>query len=315
MSAREIRFFTEMVRIRRFEEMAVELYKEGLVGGSYHSYVGQEAVAVGVCAALTAEDAITTTYRGRGQHLAKGASAYRLFAELLGRRDGYCRGKGGPMHICDMENGILGANGIVAGGIPIAVGAALSRRMDGGKHVAATFFGDGAVNQGVFSESMNLAALWELPVIFVCENNLYAEMTPLHQYVKNTRLVDRAGAFGIPGEVVDGNDVAAVYHAARAAVNRARRGGGPTFLEMMTYRLHGHMLGDPETYRTKDEVAKWRAGDPILRWRNRLIENQTASAEGLDAREEAIVREIASAAERARASAEPDPSTIPEDVL
>jgi len=315
MSSRELHFYADMVKIRRFEQMAIDLYKEGLIGGSYHSYVGQEAVAVGVCAALTAEDTITTTYRGRGQHLAKGASAFRLFAELLGRIDGYCKGKGGPMHICDMETGILGANGIVAGGIPIAVGAALTCRMSGSKNVAAAFFGDGAVNQGVFSESMNLAALWELPVIFVCENNLYAEMTPLEKYVKNTKLVERAAAFGIPGEVVDGNDVEAVYQATQSAVKRARNGGGPAFFEMMTYRLQGHMLGDPETYRTKEEVAKWHAGDPILRWKKQLIARKAASGERLDEMEQTIAGELASAAERARASQEPDPSTILEDVL
>ena len=315
MSDAEIRFFAEMVRIRRFEEMAVDLYKEGLVGGSYHSYVGQEAVAVGVCSALAREDTITTTYRGRGQHLAKGASAYRLFAELLGRVDGYCKGKGGPMHICDLETGILGANGIVAGGISHSVGAALTAQMSGSRQVAVAFFGDGAVNQGVFSEAMNLAALWDLPMIFVCENNLYAEMTPLSSYVKNARLVDRAAAFGMVGEVVDGNDVAAVFRAVQSARTRALDGQGPTFLEMMTYRLHGHMLGDPETYRSKEEVAEWRARDPIVRWKTHLLESGLATEGRLAELEQTLDAELASAAERARASLEPGPEAILEDVL
>jgi pyruvate dehydrogenase E1 component alpha subunit len=314
MKDQALKFYRDMVAIRLFEETGIELYKEGLVGGSYHSYIGQEAVAVGVCSALRLDDYITTTYRGRGQHLAKGADPYKLFAEILGRVDGYCGGKGGPMHIADPDIGILGANGIVAAGVPIAAGAALSSRIEKGDKVAAAFFGDGAVNQGVFSETLNLTALWDLPMIFVCENNLYAEMTPLHKSVKNVNLSERAAAFGMPGVIVDGNDVEAVYRTAEEAVQRARNGDGPTFIEARTYRLQGHMYGDTEIYRSKEEVAEWKNRDPIQRLRERLLSQGWATEASLTALEQETADWLRAAAEKARLSPEPTADAIPVDV-
>jgi len=315
MSDFDLQSYRQMLTIRRFEETAIQLYKKALIGGSYHSYIGQEAVAVGVCGALRADDYITTTYRGRGQHLAKGADPYRLFAELLGRVDGYCQGKGGPMHITDIETGILGANGIVAGGIPISVGAALSAQMNKSNRVSIAFFGDGAVNQGVFSEAMNLAALWQLPVIFVCENNLYAEMTPLHRSLKNKDLIERAAAFCVSSVIVDGNDVEAVLATTKAAVTQARKGKGPTFIEAKTYRLHGHMHGDSEIYRTKKEVAEWRLKDPILRQKNRLIELGRATEAELSALDSEVLELLEKAAAAACECAEPGPETITTDIF
>ncbi|RAV19286.1 pyruvate dehydrogenase (acetyl-transferring) E1 component subunit alpha [Paenibacillus contaminans] len=304
-----------MVTIRNFEEMAIELYKEGLIGGSYHSYIGQEAVAAGVCSALRIDDYITTTYRGRGQHLAKGADPYKLFAELLGREDGYCKGKGGPMHITDMTTGILGANGIVGAGIPIAAGAALSAKMHKTDRVAVAFFGDGAMNQGVASETLNMASLWDLPVVFVCENNLYSEMTPFHRSVKNKDLVERADAFRLPGVIVDGNDAEAVYEVASTAVERARRGGGPTLIEAKTYRLQGHMYGDSEMYRTKEEVANWRKMDPIVRLKQKLLEQGLATEALLAEIEEQAIARLKQAEQSARLSNEPDKEQILLDVF
>ncbi len=308
------RFYRGMYTIRRFEEMAIELYKEGLIGGSYHSCIGQEAVAVGVCSALRTDDYITTTYRGRGQHLAKGAEPYKLFAELLGRVDGYCRGKGGPMHITDVQTGILGANGIVGAGVPISVGAALSARMSGSDRVSVAFFGDGAINQGAVSEALNLAAVWSLPVIFVCENNLYAEMTPFHRSVKNKDLVERAAGFCIPGVMADGNDAEAVFETALAAVERARRGEGPTMIEAKTYRLQGHMFGDTETYRSKDEVAEWRGKDPLERLKWKMLEQGSATEASLAEWERELSAMLEQAAASARLSHEPGPEAIGTDV-
>lgn len=310
-----LQWYRMMAAIRRFEEMAIELYKEGLVGGSYHSYIGQEAVAAGVCAALRQDDYITTTYRGRGQHLAKGADPSKLFAEILGRVDGYCGGKGGPMHIADVETGILGANGIVAAGVPIAAGAALSAQMGGGSEVSVAFFGDGAINQGVFSETLNMAALWNLPLLFICENNLYAEMTPLHRSVKNVNLAERAAAFGVHSVIVDGNDVEAVHEAAADAVRRARQGEGPTFIEARTYRLQGHMYGDSEIYRTKEEVASWREKDPIGRWKEQLLSRGWVTEASLSDMERETEEWLRDAAEQARLSPEPEKAAIFSDVF
>jgi TPP-dependent pyruvate/acetoin dehydrogenase alpha subunit len=308
-----VELYQTMVAIRHFEEIAIELYKEGLLGGSYHSYVGQEAVATGVCSALRREDYITTTYRGRGQHLAKGADPVRLFAELLGRTGGYCRGKGGPMHIADLETGILGANGIVGAGVPITAGAALSAQMSGDGRVAVTFFGDGAMNQGVVSETFNLAALWNLPAVFICENNLYAEMTPLRDSVKNQNLAERAAAFGLKVESVDGNDVEAVFQTTQSLVNHSRQGGGPVFLEAKTYRLHGHMFGDSESYRTKEEVAEWRTRDPIQRCEQKLLKE--FSADELQSMNTGILHQLEQAAAKAREFPEPSAAEIETDVF
>lgn len=267
-----LRILEQLITIRKFEEKSIELYKSGLMGGSLHGYIGQEAVAVGVCSQLNQDDYLTVTYRSRGQAIAKGASIEKLFAEMMGKVDGYCKGKGGPMHITDLEIGFLGANGIVGAGIPIATGAAFSAKKKGTSQVSVTFFGDGATNQGVFHEALNLASIWKLPVIFVCENNLYSEMSAIADMAPNEHLAERALAYHIPAVIVDGNDVEAVSKVTREAVERARNNGGPTFIEAKTYRQQGHMFGDAETYRTKEEVNEWKKKDPILLFTNKQIE-------------------------------------------
>jgi TPP-dependent pyruvate/acetoin dehydrogenase alpha subunit len=303
-------FWEMMIKIRRFEEIAIELYKEGLVGGSYHSYIGQEAVATGVCMALRTDDYITTTYRGRGQHLAKGADPFKLYAELLGKEEGYCKGKGGPMHIACPEIGLLGANGIVGAGVPIATGAAMSSQMAGLDRVSVAFFGDGAINQGALYEAANLAAVWKLPLILVCENNLYSEMTPIMDAVTNKDLADRAKMLGIHSVIVDGNDVQQVYDETLKAVDRARKGKGPTFIEAKTYRLQGHMYGDPETYRTKEEVQSWKAKDPLKGTSEMLVNSKLATEEQLITMEQQIIAELQQAANQAKLAKEPDFETI-----
>lgn len=267
-----LRILDQLITIRKFEEKSIELYKSGLMGGSLHGYIGQEGVAVGVCSQLNKDDYLTVTYRSRGQAIAKGASMEKLFAEMMGKVDGYCKGKGGPMHITDLEIGFLGANGIVGAGIPIATGAAFTAKKKGTSQVSVTFFGDGATNQGVFHEALNLASIWKLPVVFVCENNLYSEMSPIADMAPNEHLAERALAYHIPAVIVDGNDVEAVSKVTQEAIERARNNGGPTFIEAKTYRQQGHMFGDAETYRTKEEVNEWKKKDPILLYTNKLIE-------------------------------------------
>jgi pyruvate dehydrogenase E1 component alpha subunit len=258
--------YRTMLTIRRFEERVVDLVNANEIAGVTHEYVGQEAVAVGVCAALNADDVITSTHRGHGHLIAKGADGGRMGAELLGRVDGLNRGRGGSMHIADVSLGIYGANGIVAAGSPFAAGAAWSFAVDGSKRVAVTFFGDGGVNQGVLSETMNLAALWHLPLVFVCENNGYAVTLPQEQSTAGS-VVGRAAAYGMAAEQVDGMDVEAVLDAARRAVATARAGGGPPFLECVTYRFFGHHTAERTmklAYRTDDEIERWRVRDPVL---------------------------------------------------
>ncbi|WP_400164537.1 thiamine pyrophosphate-dependent dehydrogenase E1 component subunit alpha [Brevibacillus sp. TJ4] len=300
--------------IRAFEEKSVDVYKQGLMGGSLHPYIGQEAVAVGVCMHLQKTDYMTMTYRGRGHALAKGADPYKLFAEMMGREDGYCKGKGGPMHIASKEDGILGANGIVGAGIPIAVGGALTAKRRKNGQVAVTFFGDGATNQGAFHEALNLAAILALPVLFVCENNLYSEMTPIKDSVLNEHLAERGVAYRIPSIVVDGNDVRAVSEAAKWAVDRGRAGQGPTLMEAKTYRQLGHMFGDAETYRTKEEVEAWKQKDPLLLFRKTCIERGLLDEAALDELKQGVYSQIEEAYERAKQSAEPRMEEIFTDV-
>jgi TPP-dependent pyruvate/acetoin dehydrogenase alpha subunit len=293
-----------MVRIRRVEERLEELFRNGEVYGSLHLCIGQEATAVGACAALRPDDYITCTYRGHGAVLAKGVPVGPVIAELFGRETGCCRGRGGSMLLTDIQAGLLFATGIVAAGIPIAAGAALSARLSGSDRVALTFFGDGATNQGVFHEALNMAALWKLPCILFCENNLYAEMTPIHEEASIERLADRGCAYGIPGMTVDGNDVEAVFDATAGAVRRARAGEGPTLIEAITYRLAGHMYGDTQPYRSRDEVESARAKEPLLIARGRLRERGVADE--VIARVDAEVEaEIQAAIDDARRSPEP----------
>jgi TPP-dependent pyruvate/acetoin dehydrogenase alpha subunit len=298
-----------MFRIRRFEERLIELHKVGRLPGFVHLYIGEEAIAVGVCAALNPDDRITSTHRGHGHLIAKGAEVRRMMAELFGKVDGCCRGKGGSMHIMDFSLGILGTNGIVGGGIPIATGAAFADKHQGSDKVTVAFFGDGASNQGVFFEAMNLASIWHLPVIFLCENNGYTEWTPTEQLTAG-KIADRGAAMGVPGEQIDGNDVLAVREAAMRAVARARAGEGPTLIECITYRHHGHNQGEEAftgDYREAEEIARWRANDPLERFMERLAAAGTATEQdiaAIDSEEQARVDE---AVEFAEASPYPDP--------
>ena len=308
-----VRLYRMMLLIRQFEERAVELHQAGEIKGSLHPCVGQEATPTGACAALRPADYMTCTYRGHGQCLAKGLDPREAMAELLGRRTGCSKGKGGSMHYTDPRVGLIGENAIVGAGVPIAVGAALSAQMDGGDRVALTFFGDGAVNQGLFAEAINLAAIWQLPLILFCENNLYSEMTPIASMTR-TSLSKRVEGYGIPSAEVDGNDVEAVYDVTRAAVERARAGGGPTFVEAHTYRLLGHMIGDSEIYRSKAEVAEWREQrDPLKLTHARLLASGVSKA-ALGDVEASVVAEIDDVETFAKNSPYPELAEIWEDV-
>jgi acetoin:2,6-dichlorophenolindophenol oxidoreductase subunit alpha len=310
-----LELYRRMLLIRRFEEQVDELYRGAKMPGLAHLYIGEEAVAVGVCAVLRGDDYITSTHRGHGHCLAKGAAADRMFAELLGREAGYCRGKGGSMHIADQERGNLGANAIVGGSAGIATGAAMSARWRGTDQVAVCFFGDGALGQGLLYEAMNMASLWRLPVIYVCENNLYNEYT---HYSETTAgdLAARSRAFGIETVEVDGQDVLAVREAATAAVARARAGEGPSFLLCHTYRYRGHHVGDVDRsyYRSKEEEESWRRDrDPIARLAERLA-GYGARPDQLEALDEEARSEVAAGVEFALAAPFPDPAQVTEDV-
>ena len=294
--------YRTMLKIRRFEEKVVDLFSEGLIPGFVHLYIGEEAVAVGVCANLSRDDYIASTHRGHGHCIAKGADLKRMMAELFGRETGYCKGLGGSMHIADLSLGILGATGIVGAGIPIAVGAALAARLKGKNSVSVAFFGDGANNQGIFHESLNLASIWKLPVIFVCENNQYGVSFHMSKSTSVNNIADRAVAYSIRGVVVDGNDVLAVYEAARDLVKRAREGQGPALLECKTYRIRGHFEGDPQSYRTREEVERWKEKDPVRRLRARLTEMNLMTDKEEERIEADLQRELAEAVEFAKRS-------------
>jgi acetoin:2,6-dichlorophenolindophenol oxidoreductase subunit alpha len=311
-----LRMYRQMTRIRAFEEAANDLYRGAKMPGLTHLYVGQEAVAVGACEALRRDDFITSTHRGHGHCLAKGADVNRMFAELLGKEAGYCRGKGGSMHIADFENGNLGANAIVGGSAGIATGAAQSAKMRGTDQVVVCFFGEGALGQGLVYEVMNMAALWKLPVIYLCENNQYNEYT---HYSETTagEIVARAAAFGIPAEEVDGQDVLAVNECVRRAVARGREGGGPAFVVANTYRYHGHHVGDVDRayYRSKDEEEDWKTNrDPITRLGARLVDARVASPEQLEAIATEAREEIAAGVEFALDAPFPAVSEVTDDV-
>lgn len=310
--------YYRMRRIRRFEETAEELYKRGVVVGLLHLYIGEEAVATGVCLALQDDDYITSTHRGHGHLIAKGGDVNRLLAELCGRVGGYCRGKGGSMHAADLSLGILGANGIVGGGFGIATGAALSAKKRSSGQVTVCFFGDGAANQGIFMEVMNMAALWKLPVVYVCENNHFGEYTRFDEATVSSQPIGaRAAAFGLPTALVDGNDVIAVYQAAKEAVDRARAGAGPSFIEARTYRLRGHHMGDVgfgRRYRTKEELdERWRQ-EPVGRFRAWLLESHVLSEVEIGEIEAKVEAEMQGAIDFVNQSAVPDLSEITEHV-
>lgn len=306
--------FRKMVEIRLFEEKVFDLYAQNLVPGTIHLYAGEEAVAVGVCSNLRKDDYITSTHRGHGHCIAKGADLKRTMAEILGKKTGYCKGKGGSMHIADFSIGMLGATAVVGAGIPIAVGAGLSIALRKTDQVVACFFGEGASNQGTFHEGINMAAIWQLPVIFVCENNLYAMGTRQSRVMLIENIADRAVAYGIPGVVVDGNDVLAVYEATQKAVERARRGGGPTLIECKTYRHKGHSRVDPARYRPKEEVEEWVAKDPIKRFKERLLQEAVLTAEEIKRIEADVAAEIEEAVRFAMESPYPAPEEALEDV-
>lgn len=303
-----------MVRIRRFEERAVELFMAQELPGFLHSCLGQEAVPAGACAALRNTDYITSTHRGHGHVIAKGLRLDRMMAELYGRTTGYCKGKGGSMHIADFSKGILGANGIVGGGIPIAVGAALSAKMRKSGQVSVAFFGDGAASQGSFHESVNMAAVWGLPAIFVCENNQYAVSTHGSRQRVIPEVAARAAGYGIPGVTIDGNDPLAVYAAMVEAVERARGGRGASFVECRTYKWLGHYVGDPGKYRPAEEVAEWKAADPLPRFERELATQGVLSPGEAELVHAQVSREIEEAVEFARQSPHPKPEDALEDV-
>lgn len=303
-----------MILIRRFEERAARLRAKGLVPGFLHPYIGQEAVAVGVCDALGSHDVLTSTHRGHGHMLARGADPARMYGELFARTTGYNRGKGGSLHMIDKDLGFLGANGIVGAGIPLATGAALQLKRAGSDGLAVTFFGDGASNQGAFHESLNLAALWSLPVLFVCENNLYGEFTRQDKHQLVTDIADRAASYGMVGVVVDGNDVEAVAAAAAEAAERARAGQGPTLLEAKTYRHRGHFEGDMARYRPQEEVDAWMARDPISLYQTRLTDEFDASADDIEQVRSAVESQLDDAAAWAEQQPHPAESESTEDV-
>lgn len=303
-----------MLQIRFFEERVFELYGQNLVPGTIHLYTGEEAVAVGVCSTLRVDDYITSTHRGHGHCIAKGAELKRIMAEILGKETGYCRGKGGSMHIADFNVGMLGATAVVGAGLPIATGAGLSIRLRGTTQVVVCFFGEGASNQGTFHESLNLASAWSLPVIFVCENNLYAMGTHQSRIMNIENIASRAVAYGIPGNVVDGNDVLAVYEAACKAVERARAGSGPSLIECKTYRHKGHSRVDPAKYRPKEEVEEWRAKDPIKQLRHKLLQMDTSLETEIEEIEKEVSAEVEEAVKFAMDSPFPAPEEATEDV-
>jgi len=312
--AKMIEMYRKMLEIRHFEEKVYDLYGQNLVPGTIHLYAGQEAVAVGVCANLRRDDYITSTHRGHGHSIAKGAQLNRVMAEILGKKTGYCRGKGGSMHIADFSIGMLGATAVVGAGIPVAAGAGLSIKLRKTDQVVACFFGEGASNQGTFHEGINMAAIWNLPVLFVCENNLYAMGTRQSRVMAIENVADRAAAYGIPGIVVDGNDVMAVYEAAREAVERVRGGKGPMLMECKTYRHKGHSRFDPATYRPKEEVEEWLKRDPIARFRARLLKMKTLTEEEADKIEQEVVAVVEDAVKFALESPYPAPEEALEHV-
>jgi pyruvate dehydrogenase E1 component alpha subunit len=309
-----VEMLEKMVEIRFFEEKVFELYAQNLVPGTIHLYLGEEAVAVGVCTALNSDDYITSTHRGHGHCIAKGADLNRTMAEILGKKTGYCKGKGGSMHIADFNIGMLGATAVVGAGLPIAVGAALSAKLRNTSQIVACFFGEGASNQGTFHEAINMAATWRLPVIFICENNLYAMGTRQTRVMAIQNISDRAAAYGIPGVTVDGNDVLAVYEVVEKAVERARNGEGPTLIECKTYRLKGHSRVDPAKYRPKQEVEQWLKKDPIKHLKTRLIETKTLTETEIQQIEKQAHAKIEEAVKYALESPMPNPEEALEDV-
>jgi pyruvate dehydrogenase E1 component alpha subunit len=310
-----IEIYRKMLKIRLFEEEVVKLFSRGQIPGFLHTYIGEEAVAVGVMSSLRKDDYVTSTHRGHGHCIAKGADINRMMAELFGKATGYCKGKGGSMHIADFELNMLGANGIVGAGLPLACGAGLSIRMRKTDQVAAAFFGDGASNEGTFHEALNLAAVWSLPVLFVCENNQYAVSYAIQRATLVKNLAERASAYGIPGATVDGCDVMSVYEAASQAVDRARKGKGPTLLECKTYRWRGHYEGDPQKYRPKEEVAALTEKCPIRMFEDKLYTMNVLTKDTAEEERRQIRKQIEEAVKFAEDSPLPEPESAAMDVF
>ena len=299
-----------MWAVRLFEEGVDSLFARGLMHGTMHLSIGQEASAIGACAALKPTDFITSTHRGHGHCIGKGADLTKMMAELLAKQTGYCRGRGGSMHIADAQTGNLGANGIVGGGIPIAAGAALAQKLQGKNNVVMCFFGDGATNEGAFHEAVNLAAIWDLPVVFVCENNKYGMSFSTEKSMKVEHVAERASAYGIPGVTVEGNDADAVFAACEQAVDRARAGHGPTLVESVTYRWKGHSKSDKNLYRTKEEIEEWRAKDPIIQFENKVIEADVLTRDEVDAVAAEVREQIRTAIVEATQAPDSDPAEL-----
>jgi len=300
-----LNLYRRMLLIRQFEDRVKSLFLEGIMPGTIHQCQGQEATAVGVCAALKENDFITSTFRGHGHALAKGLTVQEMLDELFGAITGCCKGKGGSMHMGNLEKGMIPGIAIVAGGIPVATGMALAFKMRKTQQVVACFFGDGGVAEGAFHEAVNMAALWSLPVLFVCENNLYGASTRIDQVMKNTTVSDRAASYGFRGETVDGNDLLAVYDAAERAVEECRTGQGPVLLELLTYRRTGQSRRDPCHYQSKEERAAWSANDPIVRFAQMLLAGGQVDQTDLDGIREKIDYEIESAVEQAKTAPQP----------
>jgi pyruvate dehydrogenase E1 component alpha subunit len=305
-----IEIYTAMVRIRRVEERLMEIFATGVIPGFIHVSIGQEAVAAGVCATLKKEDFVANTHRGHGQAIAKGIDLKGFMAEMYGKRNGVCKGRSGSMHIADKSVGILGSNGIVGGGIPLAMGNAFASQYLNEDRVTVCFFGDGASNEGTFHESLNLASLWNLPIVFCCENNQWAQFTPIKKYLKIGNISERSSAYGIGGVTVDGDDVLAVYDASKQAVDRARKGKGPTLLECKTHRWFGHFAGDKQKYRPAEEIESVRQYDPIQRFQKKLMAGKTLKKKDIDRIEQQIQKEIDEAVKYAEASPLPDPAEL-----
>lgn len=309
-----ISMFTLMNKIRHFERMADRLYAAGKVHGTMHLSAGQEAVAVGLGVTLDPDDYFLNHHRGHGHFIAKNADIKRMMAEFMGKDTGYCRGRGGSMHIADIEANNLGANGIVGGGLSLAVGVGMALQMQHKEQIVVVVFGDGAANEGIFHESLNMAALWKLPVLFVCENNLYGMSMHVNRATAKLPIAQRAEGYGIPWHYIDGNDLLLVYETMRNAVNRVRQGEGPVLVETETYRYFGHSKSDRNLYRTKEEIDEWRELDPILRMRKGLVENDILSEERVAQIDQEALQEIEAAVEFAESSPEPDVSTVEEFV-
>jgi len=315
-----VEMYTKLLTIRRFEERSLELLHAGELPGAVHAYIGEEAVAVGVCANLRPDDRITSTHRGHGHIIAKGGDVKLMMAELFGRETGYCKGKGGSMHIADFSIGILGACGIVGGGLPIATGSGLAAKLQGSDQVTVCFFGDGAANQGSFHESVNLASIWKLPVIYVCENNRYAVTTPASYALSVKDVADRKAAYGIPGAVVDGQDVVAVHEATAEAVSRARSGSGPSLVECKTYRYMGHVGGEEifrgVPYRTNEEIDEWKRNkDPITNFEASLVKMGALTREEAAGIDQQIKTQLDEAVSFAKQSPLPAPEEALEDLF